>query len=187
MKTRIFIVLAVLLAISAAAHTAPEGGKWMFTPNIAATYVSKGDDGGKYNGVGINGTLEKVISSGKFALGFNLGHIWIIGEAPEDEPEARDPLYSSVPVYVTFKYFAVGNDRATGYFGAGAGIQVSHRDWKNESDRKIGAAFGIPVGVQIWTNSDLYFNLNYTFNYLNDSWYTDDIVHMFNFGVGFQF
>ena len=113
---------------------------------------------------------------------------WIIGTAPPDsDPNARDPLYTSTPMYVTFKYYAFTKGRTTGYLGLGAGIQVSHRDWKNESDRKISGAGAVPLGVQIWTNSGLYFNLNYTFNYLNDTWYPDDIVHMFNFGVGFQF
>jgi hypothetical protein len=187
MKTRIAIVLAILVAISAATvDAAPEGGKWLLTPNLGAVFVHKDEDGGKYNGVTVNLALEKVNPSGKYALGFAAGTMWIIGTAPEDS-DSRAPVYTSRPVYLTFKYFALSSERATGYLGLGAGVQVSDRDWENQSERKVGAAFAVPVGVQIWTHSGLYFNINYTFNYLNDSWYKDDIVHMVNLGVGFQF
>ena len=76
MKKRTTLVAVVLLALSASAAVAePMEDKWLFAPNVGYVTMTSNDDDKAFNGVSLNGTIERIAPGGFYALGFYLCYI----------------------------------------------------------------------------------------------------------------
>jgi len=111
----------------------------------------------------------------------------------EETGDYRNNL-STVPVYLTAKYWlGKAGGRVYGYVGVCLGgynttvetLGLTNDDYKR--DRTSGFAMAVPVGAAVFVSKRVFFTAGYQFNWFDQSFYQDDVAHLFLFGAGLTF
>jgi hypothetical protein len=184
------LLLSPLLGDRALAQMENDSPLLMF--NASYGFGKHNLTGEDLEGYGFSGAYEKVDWQGQFGGGFSIS--WISFEndsTAASTPDSASYTIDSYPIYLYGKrYF--GSPNARFYIGLGMGVHVSKvKRFKGDSqtqteDKFGGVALGAPVGLYLFLSRGLFVNVNYTFNYLKDSPFQDDLLHMGSVGIGFQ-
>ncbi len=188
MIKRIAMVVVILLALAASSVLAePMADKWILTPRVGYAWMTSNDDGNSFTGMAASVSIERNVYGQAYALGLSAGYAWATDEV-ETEDGNINIDHMSIPILATFKYM-FGNQRWTGHLGFGMGVHISDTDaditW--ETDSRTGFAMAFPIGAMFWVTENININASYQFNWLLESYLSDDASQSANLGVGFQF
>ena len=189
MMKRMTMVTMILLALAASSVLAePIPDKWMLTPRVGYTWMNSNDDGELFTGYAVSAAIEHNIYGQAYALGLSAGYAWATDEI-EAETGNFDIDHTSIPILATFKYM-FGNQRWTGHLGFGMGVHISSTkapDVTHEEDSRVGFAMAYPIGLMFWVTENVNIGASYQFNWLLESYLSDNASQSANLGVGFQF
>lgn len=183
-KKFILLMIAGLFAVNTYSQLNDEGV--LFTMNLGPAIIKNKTNDNNLNGYNLSLNLEKMTMEGTSAIGVSLGII-----RSEAEYEIKDTVatytITSHPALLSMKYI-FGSEKLKGYAGVGFGVHFSKLNQGEEFIETITEpAVNIPIGFMWVFNEGIYLNVNYTFNYLAQSFYTNDLAHTISLGVGIQF
>jgi len=184
----IALLAVVLTATSASAQFREDAVLLTFDAGtVIATSELTGND---VTGNGAGFTLEKVLSGGKFNIGFSLFWTWA-DEFAEIRTGTEDKItFTSVPFLFTGRFNFL-NSRFAANIGLGIGLHSSSRKlFEGSSDEytstTTGMAFSLPVEAAYFLDPDLYVQFIYTPSWMDTSPLRDELAHTFALGIGFQ-
>jgi len=179
----ILLVVSSTLTFNSYAQLSNDGV--LFTMNLGYASVKNKVNDHSTDGYSLNVSLEKMTMEGSSAIGFNFGII-----RAEDEFNIEDSIVdytiTSHPALLSMRYL-FGSEKFKGYAGVGIGIHISRLDLSDSIVERITKpAANIPIGFMWIFNEGIYLNANYAFNYMADSYFTNDLAHTFSLGIGIQ-
>lgn len=184
-KIAALIIFSGIISSSAFAQMNSEKGTF-FTTNVGYVSVANTATLNTTDGYNVMASLERLVMQENALVGFNFGFI-------RSHDEVTTPLdtikyvMTSYPALLSIR-FITGTEKFKGYIGIGLGVHVSNLDQTNDVSEKITEpAMNLPLGFHWFFNDAIYLNVNYAFNYFSNSFYSNDIVHQVNLGVGIQF
>ena len=170
LKFSVILLITSLISISSYAQLNDEGV--LLSMNLGYAMMKNKINDDNSDGYNLNVSLEKMTMEGSSAIGFNFGII-----RAEDEYTIEDSVVgytiTSHPALLSMRYL-FGSEKLKGYAGIGLGIHISRLDqqWDDHVERITKPAANIPIGFMWIFNEGIYLNVNYTFNYFADSFYT---------------
>lgn len=180
----ILIIITGFFTVNTYAQLKEDGV--LFSMSLGTAIVKNKINDHSINGYNLMVALEKMTMEGNSAIGFNFGII-----RAEDKYNIGDSVVdytiTSHPALLSMRYM-FGSEKFKGYAGVGLGIHISRLDQAEDIVERITKpAANIPIGFMWIFNEGIYVNVNYAFNYLADSFYTNDLAHTISLGIGIQF
>jgi len=179
----ILVMIAALFTVNTYAQLEEDGV--LFSMSLGTAIVKNKINDHSSNGYNLMVALEKMTMEGNSAIGFNFGIIRAEDKFNSGD-SAVDYTITSHPALLSMRYM-FGSEKFKGYAGVGLGIHISRLDLSDDIVDKITKpAANIPIGFMWIFNEGIYLNVNYAFNYLADSYFTNDLAHTFSLGIGIQ-
>ena len=182
MKPVIAFILFMVLAITAQS----QNDRFTFSGGYVFANIEEIDAG--TSGFRINGLYEYKLSD-KFSHGFSFGYV----ETKKDvtsQLQTTEYKISNWPVYYAPKYY-FGKGSFKGFAKGALGFQFAGKKRTSEiSEIKandVGFYGGAGLGIMMETKKNLFFNLEYEWAYLSNSYYRDGFLNSAMLGIGFKF
>lgn len=193
------VILLIELFFSGAIQAQMKDDATLLLFNAAYGNGKNNITGETMDGWGFSAAFEKINWEGKYALGFAVG--WISynddsqsnGFPPVSIPENPNPSIYDINTFPFYFYGKLyfGNPRTRFYIGGGLGAYVSKIKVSGDNFYSTtssgGVALSAPLGFYLFASENVFFNVNYVFNWLSDSPLDNNIAHILNLGIGFQF
>ena len=190
---RILIILFILLmglSLAQAQHKPTSG---LLILNVGFTKTSPEYSDQDLDGNTFTLSYEKSDYQGRFAGGIAFAYTETAADsltASGQKVERANSVSHEVIPITLFGKVLFGPPKVKGYIGGGIGIQFSHVHYYNQNVQVNGQDSGLLVGglagLNYFLNDKIFLNGNYSLFYLGNSYYQDDLVQNFSFGLGFQ-
>jgi outer membrane protein W len=190
-------MVLLLLAIGTTEAQVQEGS-YLWTLNVGYASVRNPLSGNDLNGMSFNTTLEKTLSTSNWALGMNIA-FYEASDQYSIQGVTIDQGFSNTFVFLTGKYLIRSMGQWVPYIGLGVGIQFAKRHtvvngvFTVNGDQVISGntsensfAFATPVGVNFFASEAVFIGVNMTGLWMNESYFRDDFMMVWNLGLGFQ-
>jgi outer membrane protein W len=182
MKTLLFA--AGFALVSFAAFSQP--GSFILSGGWATAHPDNSND--SFSGYKIGGQWEKTMGINPWAVGAAVNYLHF-KESGTGAVNLTKKYYS-IPVTFYGKYLIGKDKKLQGYLKAAGGFQFSGIRLENQNsdtkDNDIGFALGTGAGVYYTLSEKMFFNVDYEFLYLTNSWYNNGIVNSVSLGLGFK-
>jgi hypothetical protein len=195
------LIIMFMVLLSSNTQAQMQGDAGLLNLNVTYSTGSSAVTENRLEGWGFGAAYEKVSWDNKYSLGFAMG--WIASTEDSSRFNADKPGHGlpgdsgvrtlnidTFPFYAYGKYF-FGSPTIRAYLGLGLGAYITNVEvCSNLVCGKLsggGFALGVPLGVYCFVSKSVFFNANYFFNWLSDSPFDNNIAHVFNLGIGFQF
>jgi hypothetical protein len=181
MKLIIVFILFMVLTITAQSQNDrfTISGGYVFA-NIEETESST-------SGFRINGLYEYKVSE-KFSHGFSFGYVGTKKEAASQL--ITEYKINNWPVYYAPKYY-FGKGSFKGFAKGALGFHFSNRVRASQNSEikanDIGFYGGAGLGIMMETKKNLFFNVEYEWAYLSNSYYRNGFLNSAMLGIGFKF
>lgn len=187
MKYRIMLFLLILILVFTATVSAQfTNFSQLISFNGGYATLTAEETGNTMDGYAFDFTFEQVNMDGNLAGGVMIAYL---NAQDVVENEEWHTNYQSIPILLQGKYF-FGSPYLKLYFQGGIGVQFSRIEHAGPklllADGDSGFAAGIGAGGNLFLGKKLFINAAYNLNYLSNSFYRDNLVHLFKIGIGFQ-
>lgn len=185
--------LLLLLALGTGSAKAElRDGTFLLTLNLAPVgFQSEVEDGFEW-GSSLSGNFEKVLAKGRIGLGAALGYFQVEQDFGTAD-SAGVAYFESFPLYLTGRVL-FGSPQTPVYVGLGIGVHYSSLEKVSPTipngktfDQTNGLALLLPLGLNAYVGQNTFLNFGFALNWLYGLEIENDLVYIFNVGIGFQF
>ena len=180
--------LLLLALASGSARAELQDQSFLLTLNLAPVgFQSEIEDDFEW-GSSLSTSFEKVLANGRIGLGAALGYFQVdqnFGSADS----AGVAYFESFPIYLTGRVL-FGSRQTPVYAGLGIGVHYSSLERVVPAGKTFnqtnGLAVLLPVGINAYVGQNTFLNFGFALNWLYGLEIQNNLVYVFNVGIGFQ-